>query len=159
MWHDFVVLCCYHILSIRFFVHYTISLSSLCNLIWKHWTYKMLIRYILSSVWVRLSILSQLSIIQYVGLCVFSLPISLVMIERIYILCLIIIIKSEVWTVTHCLGLGHETMVCAVCLSIFLSNLCNLFTNILQGSFICTEAYSTYFYMHFLEGKLVKDFK
>ena len=43
-----------------------------------------------------------------------------VIIERIYILCLIIIIKSEVWTVTHCLGLGHETMVCAVCLSIFL---------------------------------------
>ena len=45
---------------------------------------------------------------------VFSLPIFFVMIERIYILCLIIIIKSEVWTITHCLGLGHETMVCAV---------------------------------------------
>ena len=40
--------------------------------------------------------------------------------EMIYILCLIIIIKSEVWTITYCLGLGHETMVCAVCLSIFL---------------------------------------
>ena len=66
------------------------------------------VRYILSSVWVKLSIFSQLSIIQYVGLCVFSLPISLVMLERIYILCLIIIIKSsEVWTITHCLGLGH----------------------------------------------------
>ena len=37
----------------------------------------------------------------------------------IYIFCLIIIIKSEVWTSTHCLGLGHETMVSAVCLSIF----------------------------------------
>ena len=89
------------------------------NLIWRHWIYQMPVRYNLSSVWVRLSIFSQLSIIQYVGLCVFSLPISFVMIERIYILCLIIIIKSEVWTVTHCLGLGHETMVCAVCLSIF----------------------------------------
>ena len=44
----------------------------------------------------------------------------LVMIERIYILYLIIIIKSEVWTITHCLGLGHETMVCAVCLFVFL---------------------------------------
>ena len=63
----------------------------------------------LSSVWVRLSIFSPLSIIQYVGLYVFSL------------LCLIIIIKSEVWTITHCLGLGHETMVSAVCLSIILS--------------------------------------
>ena len=35
------------------FVHYTISLSSLCKLIWRHWTYKMPVRYILSSVWVR----------------------------------------------------------------------------------------------------------
>ena len=104
----------------RLYVQYTISLSSLCKLIWRHWTYKMPVRYILSSVWVRLSIFSPLSIIEYVGLCVFSLPIPLVVIERLYILCLIIIIKSEVWTITHCLGLGHETMVCTVCLSIFL---------------------------------------
>ena len=89
------------------------------NCIWRHRTYKMPVRYNLSSVWVWLSMFSQLSIIQYVGLCVFSLPISFVMIERIYILCLIIIIKSEVWTITHCLGLGHETMVCVVCLSVF----------------------------------------
>ena len=39
---------------------------------------------------------------------------------REYRLCFIIIIKSEVWTIIHCLGLRHETMVCAVCLSIFL---------------------------------------
>ena len=91
------------------------------NVIWRHWTYKMSVRYNMSSVWVRLSIFCQLSIIQHVGMCVFSLTISFVMIERIYILCVIIIIKSEVWTITHCLGLGHETMVCAVCLSIFLS--------------------------------------
>ena len=101
----------------RVFVQYTISLSSLCKLIWRHWTYKMPVIYILWSVWVRLSILSPLSIIQYVGLYVFSLPISLVMIEGIYIY--FVIIKSEVWTITHCLGLGHETMVYAVCLSIF----------------------------------------
>ena len=103
----------------RLFLQYTISLSSLRKLIWRPWTYKMPVRYILSSVWVRLSIFSPLSIIQYVGLYVFNLPISLVMIRRPYILCLIIIIKSEVWTVIHCLGLGHETMVSAVCLSIF----------------------------------------
>ena len=35
---------------IRLFVHCTISLSLLCKLIWRHWTYKMLVRYILSSV-------------------------------------------------------------------------------------------------------------
>ena len=38
---------------VRLFVHYTISLSSLCKLIWGHWTYKMPVGYILSSVWVR----------------------------------------------------------------------------------------------------------
>ena len=76
----------------------------------------------LSSVWVRLSIFSQLSILRYVVLCVVSLPISLVMIEiiYIYILCLIIIIKSEIWSIIHCLGLARKTMICIVCLSIFL---------------------------------------
>ena len=33
------------------------------NFIWRHWTYKMPVRYNLSSVWVRLSIFSELSII------------------------------------------------------------------------------------------------
>ena len=28
--------------------------------------------------------------------------------------------KSEVWNIIHCLGLGHDTMVCIVCLFIFL---------------------------------------
>ena len=82
--------------------------------------YQMPVRYIFSSVWIRLSIFSQLSIIQYVVLCIFSLTSSLVMIERMYIICLIVIMKSEVWTIIHCLGLGPETMLCAVCLSIFL---------------------------------------
>ena len=96
------------------------------------------VRYILSSVWVRLSIFSQWSIlqsiIQYVGLCVFSLPTPLVMIERIYILCLIIIIKSEVWTTTHCLGFGRVTMVCTVCLSIFLW-ICDM-AGLIRGTFV-----------------------
>ena len=43
---------------IRLFVHYTISLSSLCKRICRHWTYEMSARYILSRVWVRLSIFS-----------------------------------------------------------------------------------------------------
>ena len=62
--------------------HY--QLSSLCKHIWRHWTCKMPVRHTLSSVWVRYGIFSQLSIIQYVGPCVFNFPISLV-IERIYI--------------------------------------------------------------------------
>ena len=70
---------------IRLFVH-NILLSSLCKLLWRHGTYKMPVRYILSSVWVRLSILSQLSIIQYIWGCVLSLPISLMMFEIMYTL-------------------------------------------------------------------------
>ena len=66
----------------------------------------------------KINTFSLLSITQYVGLYVFSLPIFAVMIEIIYIPCLIIITKSEVCTITHCLGLGHETMVSAECLSI-----------------------------------------
>ena len=63
-----------------------------------------------------------LSVIHYtirVAVC-FQFTHFLMMIERIYIPCLIIIIKSEVWTITHCLGLGHWTMVCAVCPFVFL---------------------------------------
>ena len=52
----------------------------------------------------------------------------------IYILCLIIIIKSEVWTITHCLGLVHEAMVRAVCLSIFLW-ICDM-AGLLHGIFV-----------------------
>ena len=75
--------------------------------------------YVLSSVWVRLNIISQLSVIQYMELCVLSLPISLVMIERIY-------------TVSYChhqigsmnysplFRVRSWTIVCAVSLSIFL---------------------------------------
>ena len=55
------------------------------------------------------------------GAVCFQFTHFLVTIERIYIFYLIIIIKSEVWTITYCLGLGHETMVCAVCLFVFLT--------------------------------------
>ena len=87
------------------------------KLIWRHWIYKMYVRYILSNVWVRLSMFSQLSIIQYMRLCVFSLAISLVMIERIYRL---YYNHHQIGHTNgiHCLELGHEAMVCTVCLSI-----------------------------------------
>ena len=67
---------------VRLFADYTISLSSLCRLIWRHWTTKMLVRYMMPSVCLRLRQFSQLSFIQYMGLCVFSLPNSPVMIVR-----------------------------------------------------------------------------
>ena len=64
----------WHVGRVRLFADYTISLSSLCILIWRHWTTKMLGRYMLPSVCLRLRQFSQLSYIQYMGLCVFSLP-------------------------------------------------------------------------------------
>ena len=67
---------------VRLFTDYTISLSSLCRLIWRHWTTKMLVRYMMPSVCLRLRQFSQLSFIQYMGLCVFSLPNSPVIIVR-----------------------------------------------------------------------------
>ena len=63
---------------------------------------------------------------------------------RICVLYLIICINSKLWPICHCLGLGHETMVCAVCLYIFLltncrqwdlgENLGKLFSSLLQYS-------------------------
>ena len=61
---------------------------------------------------------------------------------REYTLCLIIIIKLQVWTIIHCLGLGHETMACAVCLSIFLCCVVSIFlwicymARLLPGTFV-----------------------
>ena len=57
--------------------------------------------------------------------------------SRECVLYLIIIIKPEVWIINHCLGLGHETMVCAVCLTMFLWNILGMIglTPCTQGSF------------------------
>ena len=65
---------------VRLFADYIISLSSLCRLIWRHWTTKMLVRYLMPSVCLRLRQFSHISVIQYMGLCV--LPNSPVMIVR-----------------------------------------------------------------------------
>ena len=73
----------------------------------------------------------------HVGLCAFGLPISFVMIERIYILCLIIIIKSEVWTITHCLGLGHEKNGTR-CMSSYILTHTHTYIYIYMYLYICT---------------------
>ena len=114
---------------VRLFVDYTISLSSLCRLIWKHWTTKMLVRYMMPSVCLRLRQFSQLSLYSLYG----AVCLQLTQWSRECVLCLIIIIKPEVWIINHCLGLGHETMVCAVCLTMFLW-ICDM-TRLLRGTF------------------------
>ena len=112
------ILCVYFSSQTTYiFRRLTSLLSSLCRRIWKYWTSKILVRYILLSLCLRLSQFSKLSFMQYRGLWVFSLPIYLLMIARICVLYLII--KSGVWLILLCLGLGHETMVCIVCLSVF----------------------------------------
>ena len=77
-----------------------------------------------------------ISVLHYTicGTVCFQFTISLVMIGMIYILCLIIIIKCKVWTITHCLGLVHETMVSAVCISIFLW-ICDM-AGLIRGTFV-----------------------
>ena len=52
---------------VRLFADYTISLSSLCRLIWKHWTTKMFVRYMMPSVCLRLRQFSQLSLYSLYG--------------------------------------------------------------------------------------------
>ena len=51
------------------------------------------------------------------GAVFFRFPISISMIARIFVPYLIIS-KSEIWIVSHCLGLGQRTLVCALCPSI-----------------------------------------
>ena len=99
-----------------------LSLSFSCWCIWRYWSSKMLVRYIMSTVCLRLIKFSQLSYIQCMGMCIFSLPISLMMIVRISVLYIIIIIKLEAWPICHYSWLGHETIVCTVCLSTFMFN-------------------------------------
>ena len=72
--------------------------------------------------WMKWSSVTWHAAFQYMGLCVFSLHMYLILLwwSRECVRNLIIIIKSEVWIINHCLGLGHETMVCAVCLTVFL---------------------------------------
>ena len=94
-----------------------ISLSSLYRFFWSHWTYKMTVWYILSSMWLRLSQFSQLPFLCNIRGSVFKLPISLAMILRIGVYYLII--KSKVWVISHVLWLGPETIVCAVCPAMF----------------------------------------
>ena len=68
------------------------------NFIWRHWTYKMPVRFNLSCMWVRLSIFSQFSVIHYAicGAVCFQFTNFFCDDRDTIYTCLIIIIKSEV---------------------------------------------------------------
>ena len=114
---------------VRLFADYTISLSSLCRLIWKHWTTKMLVRYMMPSVCLRLRQFSQLSLYSLYGaVCLQLTQFSCDDRENVYFILLSSSNrKYESLIINHCLGLGHETMVCAVCLTMFLKTTKNVF--------------------------------
>ena len=71
---------------VRLFADYTTSLSSLCRLIEGIELLKCLVRYMMPSVCLRLRQFSQLSLVHYMGLCVFSLPNYHAMIVRMFTL-------------------------------------------------------------------------
>ena len=84
------------------------SMSTLCLEMTWHWQPHCIYRQEVSPVHSvkcvsKIKSISQLSFMQYMGMCVFSLPIYLMMIVRTCVLYLIIIIKSEVWPVFHLL--------------------------------------------------------
>ena len=83
-------------------------------MIWRHWMY---IEYITLSQFFWFSFMHQ------TGLCVISWPISFVMIVKIGVIYLMIIIKSKIWFISHCVALGHGTMVCAVYIAVFFVSL------------------------------------
>ena len=94
---------CLHVILYMYYYHHYANVSETT------------VRYILSSVCLRLSTYTSLYLMLYMRLSFFSLTLIL----RKYVLNLIIII-SEIWIISHCLGLGHETMVCTVCLAMSL---------------------------------------
>ena len=94
-----VVFVCLHITLLHY--HHYADVSESIEL-------KMILRYILSSMWLWLSQFSQLSFMQYIGLCVFSLHVPRVMVVRIRVQYFVITIKSKIWTICHCLWLGHD---------------------------------------------------
>ena len=74
---------------------------------WIHWIYKMLVGYI-ASVCLRWHL--PLTIICLV--CVIRWPTCRLTIVMIFVLYFVIIIRSETWFISHCFGLGNESILC-----------------------------------------------
>ena len=105
------------------FVHYITSLSSLCGHIWRYWTSKIFVRYILLNVSLGLNQFSQISSMQYMGQCMCIRLTHFSQDDCENTCTLSFFIKSEGWRICHCLWLGHETMLYAACLAFFLRSI------------------------------------
>ena len=91
----------------RIFAHGTIHYPQIHKCVWMHWAYQMLLTYGVSSVYLRLDSFSRLSFMQYIGLCVFRLPISFLLTANVYIICPLIIIKREMRIMNHRFRFGQ----------------------------------------------------
>ena len=112
----YVLACSSH--SFACTVHHLIT--SLCKFIWRHWSYKMLVRYILIECVIKIKHI--LSVIHYTvcgAVCFQFTHFSCDDWDTIYNLSYY---HHQIGSMNYLpivLGLGHETMVSAVCLSIF----------------------------------------
>ena len=122
---------------------YIISLPLSFGLTWRHCTHKMLVRHLLSNMCLGLSQFSQLLFMQYMGLCVFSLPISFVMILKMRALRLIIIMKSESLAILNVTSWnnGMRYMSCYVITPMTIITV-NFFVNFLSKYFNTNRVYS-----------------
>ena len=101
---------------IRLFALYTTSLSQLCRRIWRYWTSKILVSYTLSSVFTSKSV-SQLSVMQYMGLCIQLTDFYDDCEDICVLMCILLSSSIRKCDPFLCLGLGHKRVLCAVCLS------------------------------------------
>ena len=93
--------------------HFTTPLSSLCRPILMYWNSKMMVRYFLSQVCFQDEVNCLFfSVWKCIGLCVFSLPISLVKSWSICVPYLSVIMKLEVWPIWNCSGSWSTAMCC-----------------------------------------------
>ena len=103
------------------FALYIISLSSFCRLSLRNWTFKMLVRYMLSSVCLRLSQFSQLSFAKTTEFCDLRSPYSLVIIVKI---CTLSYHHKKIGNMNHKLlfqARPWNNGTCCIYLTIFLS--------------------------------------
>ena len=79
---------CVQVIHIMAWLSYSIvcMLHYLITIIMYTWTYKIPVRYILLSVCLRLSLFMQSSFIKYMRMCIFNLPIYLLIVVEIFLL-------------------------------------------------------------------------
>ena len=105
--------CLWCLLMIRYIMawrsHSFVCTFSLCRLVWKHCTFLHNFGLMYSVEYVAtIKYFLPIIFLQCMGLCVFNLRISLLMVLRILVIHMIIIISTELWIIRHCLGSVYD---------------------------------------------------